>query len=146
MPKHFFARVLTLALACLALGLTVFSQVAPGPVDRKNDPLKTLQYRLIGPFRGGRSGAVVGVPSQPNVYYYGSTGGGVWKSTDGGNNWENISDGYFRLGSVGATLQGCHRLGVAARVKFVDFAGGIQGKRSRLTSRCTGIGCLLRVL
>src|SRR4051812_45180678 len=105
MPKHFFSRVLTLALACLAFGtasgLTVFSQVSPGATDRKNDPLKALQYRLIGPFRGGRVGAVTGVPSQPNVYYYGSTGGGVWKSTDGGNNWENISDGFFRLGSVG---------------------------------------------
>jgi len=70
--------------------------------SQKNDPLKALQYRLIGPFRGGRVGAVTGVPSQPNVYYYGATGGGVWKSTDGGNNWENISDGFFKLGSVGA--------------------------------------------
>ncbi|MGI8469751.1 MAG: VPS10 domain-containing protein, partial [Pyrinomonadaceae bacterium] len=58
--------------------------------------------RLIGPFRGGRVGAVEGVPSQPNVYYFGATGGGVWKTTDGGANRENISDGFFKTGSVGA--------------------------------------------
>ncbi|MGI8469568.1 MAG: hypothetical protein ACR2N3_14065, partial [Pyrinomonadaceae bacterium] len=58
----------------------------PVPPEKKNDPLKNLQYRLIGPFRGGRVGAVEGVPSQPNVYYFGATGGGVWKTTDGGAN------------------------------------------------------------
>ncbi len=73
--------------------------VSPG---KKNDPLKSLQYRLIGPFRGGRVGAVAGVANQPNVYYYGATGGGVWKTTDGGANWENVSDGFFKTGSVGA--------------------------------------------
>src|SRR4051794_11357325 len=101
-----FSRLYVRAALCFVLIFTfsilASAQVSPSPVDRKNDPLKALQYRLIGPFRGGRVGAVVGVPSQPNVYYYGATGGGVWKSTDGGNNWENISDGYFRLGSVGA--------------------------------------------
>ncbi|HVE59968.1 MAG TPA: hypothetical protein VNB22_24355, partial [Pyrinomonadaceae bacterium] len=68
----------------------------------KNDPLKLLQYRLIGPFRGGRVGAVAGVASQPNVYYLGATGGGVWKTTDGGKNWLPVSDDYFKTGSVGA--------------------------------------------
>ena len=52
-----------------------------------------LQWRNIGPFRGGRSAAVAGVPGKPNLYYMGSTGGGVWRTTDGGNSWENISDG-----------------------------------------------------
>jgi photosystem II stability/assembly factor-like uncharacterized protein len=68
----------------------------------KINPLKNLQFRSIGPFRGGRSTAVSGVPSQPNVFYYGSTGGGVWKSTNSGEDWENISDGFFKTGSVGA--------------------------------------------
>ncbi len=78
--------------------------VMPTPVTatKQGDPLKNLQYRLIGPFRGGRVGAVAGVPSQPNVYYFGATGGGVWKTTDGGTNWENVSDGFFKTGSVGA--------------------------------------------
>jgi len=65
-------------------------------------PLKGLQWRSIGPYRGGRVTAVAGVTSQPYVYYFGATGGGVWKTTDGGSNWEPISDGYFGTGSVGA--------------------------------------------
>ncbi len=72
---------------------------APGPFDL----IKPLQYRSIGPYRGGRSAAVAGVASQPFVYYYGATGGGVWKTTDGGINWEPITDGsVFGTGSVGA--------------------------------------------
>ena len=61
-----------------------------------------LQWRNIGPFRGGRVDAVAGVTSQPLVYYFGSTGGGVWKTEDAGLSWKNISDGYFKTGSVGA--------------------------------------------
>ncbi|GAA4309585.1 hypothetical protein GCM10023115_35490 [Pontixanthobacter gangjinensis] len=60
-----------------------------------------LEYRLIGPFRGGRSAAVTGVPNKPNLYYFGAAGGGVWKTENGGRSWENISDGYFG-GSIGA--------------------------------------------
>ena len=67
------------------------------------DALKALQWRSIGPFRGGRVTAVAGVASQPMVYYFGATGGGVWKTTDGGINWEPITDGsVFGTGSVGA--------------------------------------------
>lgn len=61
-----------------------------------------MHYRLIGPFRGGRVTAVVGVPSQPSTFYFGSTGGGVWKTTDAGATWANVSDGYFSVGSMGA--------------------------------------------
>ena len=61
----------------------------------------SMEYRLIGPFRGGRSAAVTGVPGNPNLFYFGATGGGVWKTTDGGSSWESISDGYFG-GSIGA--------------------------------------------
>ena len=60
-----------------------------------------IQWRNIGPFRGGRSAAVTGVPNKANLYYFGATGGGVWKTTDAGNTWSSISDGFFG-GSVGA--------------------------------------------
>ncbi len=61
-----------------------------------------MQYRLLGPHRGGRVVAVAGDPSDRRVFYFGSTGGGVWKTTDGGVIWENVSDGYFKRASVGA--------------------------------------------
>src|ERR1044072_9927493 len=61
-----------------------------------------LKWRSIGPYRGGRAVAVAGVPSQPLVYDAGFTGGGVWKTDDAGNSWRNISDGFMRLGSIGA--------------------------------------------
>jgi len=62
---------------------------------------KSLEWRNIGPFRGGRSGTVTGVKNKANLYYFGATGGGVWKTNDAGNTWSNISDGYFG-GSIGA--------------------------------------------
>ena len=64
--------------------------------------LKNLKYRNVGPVRGGRVTTVHGVESQKNVFYMGTTGGGVWKSTDFGNHWYNISDGYFKSPSIGA--------------------------------------------
>lgn len=75
----------------------------PAPADNTDEVLyKNLKYRLIGPFRGGRSGAVAGSYKNRNTFYFGATGGGVWKTTDGGNNWKNISDKYFggTMGSV----------------------------------------------
>ena len=61
-----------------------------------------LKWRNIGPFRGGRSVASTGVIGQPHTYYMGSTGGGVFKTTDAGISWKNISDQYFKTGTVGA--------------------------------------------
>jgi len=106
MIKTFHASRRT-TVFCLLLILCASSVASlaqtPTPSPKEADPLKDLQYRSIGPYRGGRSAAVAGVPSQPFVYYYGATGGGVWKSTDGGINWECVSDGsVFGTGSVGA--------------------------------------------
>ena len=61
----------------------------------------SVKWRNIGPFRGGRSAAVTGVSGKANLFYMGSTGGGVWKTNDAGNTWQNISDGFFG-GSVGS--------------------------------------------
>lgn len=76
-----------------------------GQADRSFDAFpefnKAIDFRCIGPFRGGRSAAVTGVEGKPMLFYMGSTGGGVWKTKNGGTSWENISDGYFG-GSIGA--------------------------------------------
>ncbi len=63
---------------------------------------QAMRWRCIGPYRGGRVTAVAGVSSQPYVYYFGATGGGVWKTQDGGLSWRNISDRFFKTGAVGA--------------------------------------------
>ena len=63
---------------------------------------RALQWRNIGPSRGGRANAVAGVPSQPYVYYAGYTGGGVWKTENAGHSWKNVSDGSGMSGSIGA--------------------------------------------
>jgi len=63
--------------------------------------LEGLEYRFVGPERGGRSAAVTGVPGKPDLFYMGATGGGVWRTEDGGQSWESISDGFFG-GSIGA--------------------------------------------
>ncbi|WP_249067074.1 VPS10 domain-containing protein [Halalkalibaculum roseum] len=64
--------------------------------------LKALEYRSIGPYRGGRVTAVAGTSSKPFTFYMGSTGGGVWKTEDAGERWTNISDGFFEAGSIGS--------------------------------------------
>ena len=60
-----------------------------------------IRWREVGPFRGGRSGTVTGVPGNQNLYYFGAVGGGVWKTDDAGQTWSNITDNYFG-GTVGA--------------------------------------------
>ncbi|MGH9487669.1 MAG: VPS10 domain-containing protein [Terriglobales bacterium] len=89
---YLFAIVSALALAV----------VAQGPAHVKPALWSGMHYRLIGPFRGGRVTTVAGVPSEPDTFYFGSTGGGIWKTTDAGANWHNVSDKYFALGSMGA--------------------------------------------
>jgi photosystem II stability/assembly factor-like uncharacterized protein len=68
----------------------------------KDRLLSSLEWRCIGPHRGGRSVAVAGDPSNPMIFYFGACAGGVWKTSDGGTYWHNVSDGYFGTAAVGA--------------------------------------------
>lgn len=99
-------------------------------LQQSNIPLK---YRNIGPFRGGRSVTASGVVGDPLTYYMGTTGGGVWKTTDAGQHWHNISDGYFTTGSVGAiAVSESH-----PRIVFVGM--GEHAPRGVMTSYGDGV-------
>lgn len=76
----------------------------PKPMATPTDTslFQHLRYRNVGPARGGRVTTVTGVPSQPHTFYMGATGGGVWRTTDAGQSWVNISDRFFKVGSMGA--------------------------------------------
>ena len=81
------------------------AQRAPGaPADGAYDPalFAGLEYRMIGPHRGGRVTAVAGHTAHPHTFYMGPTGGGVWRTTDAGQTWEPIADGALPVGSIGA--------------------------------------------
>ena len=94
------AAVLTLTLAQTSpVGLTLAAQ-SPSTVDPSY--LNLMRWRSVGPSRGGRVVAVAGDPVNKFTFYQGTTGGGVWKTEDGGLNWANVSDGFFSTGSVGA--------------------------------------------
>ncbi len=102
--KGHLARRSAVILSALAfiLSLTLSHITVRAQQHVDDSVMKGLKWRSIGPYRGGRSTAVAGVNTQANVFYFGATGGGVWKTTDGGANWENVSDNYFKTGSVGA--------------------------------------------
>lgn len=78
------------------------AQVPQNAADDYNNIFKTVKWRSIGPFRGGRSNAACGVIGDPKTYYMGTTGGGLWKTDDMGISWRNVSDGYFKTGTIGA--------------------------------------------
>lgn len=104
----------------LGVFLCVFGPAVPG-VAWSQAPDDTaffsaLTYRNVGPNRGGRSQAAAGSASRPNEYYFGATGGGVWKTTDGGTTWKPVSDRFFKSSSVGA-------LAVCAANPDVVYAG-----------------------
>ena len=96
--KQTFARSAFFLLLVLLTGLTTCT-LAAAETDAS---LEGLEYRLVGPWRGGRVTAVTGVPGQSNLYYMGATGGGVWKTTNAGTTWDNISDEFFKVGTIGA--------------------------------------------
>ncbi|RYC50690.1 VPS10 domain-containing protein [Flagellimonas olearia] len=98
-----------------------------------NDYFKPMKFRNIGPFRGGRSVTASGVVGDPLTYYMGTTGGGLWKTTNAGQQWENISDGFFEMGSVGA-------VSVSASNPNVVYCGmGEHAPRGVMTSYGDGV-------
>jgi len=116
-----FRRTFVFAfLVALSGALTPPAVSAPAPSAEKPKPLAEqmpgLQFRSIGPFRGGRVTAVAGVVGKPMTFFFGGTGGGVFRTVDGGASWEPVSDKDFRTGSVGA-------IGVAGSDANVVYAG-----------------------
>lgn len=88
-------RIVSIAFVVIALAQLVNAQVSPVYYDG-------MRYRCVGPFRGGRSLACTGVPGDRKTYYFGATGGGMWRTTDAGDSWVCISDTSFVASSVGA--------------------------------------------
>ena len=105
-------RLVPLAPGILGLvALAAASAAAQGPVRRAEVPegfgvpaqvLEDIDFRMVGPARGGRVTTVTGIPDEPHVFYLGSTGGGVWKTVNAGVSWTNLSDDDFAVGSIGA--------------------------------------------
>ena len=93
-------RTATSPIIIAAVCLSTLSAQSPGGIDARAS--QALRFRNIGPFRGGRVTTVTGVPQRKLEFYIGATGGGVWKSTDAGHNWINVSDGFFATGSIGS--------------------------------------------
>ena len=96
-------KTLTAFFITLFSILTLSAQAEKPATDQPLDTVfRTVKWRNIGPFRGGRSVCASGVVGDPLTYYMGTTGGGLWNTEDAGQHWNNISDGYFKTGSVGA--------------------------------------------
>ncbi|MHB1095611.1 MAG: WD40/YVTN/BNR-like repeat-containing protein [Gemmatimonadaceae bacterium] len=114
----------------LALPLALSAQAPkPKPMPTPDDAslFQHLRYRNVGPARGGRVTTVTGVPSQPHTFYMGSTGGGIWRTTDAGQSWVNISDRFFAVGSMGAVEVSL------SKPEVIYVGGGSDGLRSNVS-------------
>ncbi len=104
-----YARALAFLAAFAPFGLSpAHAQTAAPPAPAASIPdslYSSLSWRNVGPNRGGRSIAVTGTSARPLEYYFGATGGGVWKTTDAGSSWTPVGDGQFATSSVGAIAQ-----------------------------------------
>ena len=119
-------RTSILIICCLTFTCDLQSQVL-------DSIFNNVKYRSIGPFRGGRANAGTGVIGDPLTYYMGTTGGGVWKTSDAGQHWINCSDGFFKMGSVGA-------IAVSESHTNVVYVGmGEHAPRGVMTSHGDGV-------
>ena len=114
----FWRRLMFAAVILLCLSFCDGAKAQQSKSTLKYDTTlySKMQWREIGPFRGGRSIAVAGHKDQSYTYYFGATGGGIWKTEDGGNTWINVSDGFLKVGIVGA-------LAIAESDPTVIYAG-----------------------
>ncbi len=103
-------------MGVFALAALVISFPAAASQSYPDSAFQALSWRLVGPFRGGRSVAVTGVIREPHTYYFGAANGGIWKTTDGGINWHNVSICCLDVGAIGA-------LAVAPSDPNVIYAG-----------------------
>ncbi len=116
-----------LSVAMLALAQPQAQSQAAKP-SSETPLFRGLQYRLVGPSRGGRVTTVTGVPSQPKTFYMGVASGGLWRTTDGGATWVPIGDGKIPVGSMGA-------IAVADSDPNVIYVGtGSDGVRSNVST------------
>jgi photosystem II stability/assembly factor-like uncharacterized protein len=122
--------ILVLVFWCCLINLSAQTKSA---ADDYNAIFKALKWRSIGPFRGGRSVCATGVVGDPKTYYMGTTGGGVWKTEDMGLSWRNVSDGFFKTGTIGA-------IAVAESDPNVIYVGtGEHAVRGVMTSSGDGV-------
>ena len=106
----------------------VLALILTSMVTEADAQLEALEFRELGPYRGGRVTAVAGVASMPGTFYMGATGGGLWKTEDYGISWANISDGYFATPSIGS-------IDVAQDDPNIIYVGtGTDGLRSNIIS------------
>ncbi|HYX30509.1 MAG TPA: hypothetical protein VE863_18375, partial [Pyrinomonadaceae bacterium] len=125
-------RPLMLVLVICCFLISVSAQIKTAS-DDYNTIFKALKWRSIGPFRGGRSNCATGVVGDPKTYYMGTTGGGVWKTEDMGLSWRNVSDGFFKTGTIGA-------IAVAESDPNVVYVGtGEHAVRGVMTSSGDGV-------
>jgi len=133
--KNFILLLVLSSIAFFSFSQKPKQTTAPQAATQKEDVLfSKLKYRLIGPFRGGRSAAATGSYKNKNTFYFGATGGGVWKTTDGGSNWTNISDKYFGS-SIGAVA-------VAPSDETVIYVG--EGENTMRGNVSEGLGGMWR--
>lgn len=118
------ALALVISHSALAQNKTKSGKAAARPVTAQptdstmrssSDPLlRGMQWRLVGPFRGGRAVAVTGDPVEPRTFYMGAVDGGVWKTMDAGGTWHNLTDGIPRQSRRSEQLQSRHRTGTSS--------------------------------
>jgi photosystem II stability/assembly factor-like uncharacterized protein len=102
LPRRSFIAGCLVGIALVAVAVQPLAQAPPPGTGYPDSLFATLKWRSIGPNRGGRSIAVAGSTARPHEYYFGATGGGVWKTSDGGTTWRPVADQVLKTSSVGA--------------------------------------------